>query len=223
MADAEYMKTYYIPALETHLTRAMILKNQGNPKPEELEAHLTLLQNELPDLLKSVRKPNAINVRRFNALRFDSIAFNQANNFISTLRRLHVNRFNNASNEKDSIALTLTSDPTQMLQFNRLRATFKNQSVTDLVENLTSVNRIIQIGDELVRKIYPIYMDPDPDHYFDFRTQFFAPKKYFLGTYFTTLAFNLGIVWFMTVFLFVALYYDWLRKLISLFGGSRKP
>ena len=223
MADAEYMKTYYIPALESHLTRAMILKNQGNPKPEELEAHLALLQNELPDLLNSVRKPNAINVRRFNALRFDSIAFNQTTDFISTLRRMHINRFNNANDEKDRIALKLTGDSTQKLQFNMLRATFKNQNVTELVENLTSVNRIIQIGDELVRKIYPIYMDPNPNHYFDFRTQFFAPKKYFLGTYFTTLAFNLGVIWLMIVFLFIALYFDWLRKLVSLFGGSREP
>ena len=65
---------------------------------------------------------------------------------------------------------------------------------------------------------YPIYNEPtETDGPLDFRTKFFAPKKHFWGNMYDTPYFNMIIIWLMSIFLMIALYYDGLRKLIKLF------
>jgi hypothetical protein len=43
-----------------------------------------------------------------------------------------------------------------------------------------------------------------------------------MGYYFDTLYFNIAVIWSMTVFLFVTLYLDGLKRLIKRLEGSRR-
>jgi len=60
-------------------------------------------------------------------------------------------------------------------------------------------------------------MDPKPSGILDYRAQFFAPQKNFLGTLISTYAFNVLVIWMMTIILYISLYFEWLRKAIKLF------
>ena len=88
-----------------------------------------------------------------------------------------------------------------------------------MLKNIGTKRRVITSDDELVQKIYPVYAKNEhPNHALDFRTNFYYPEKYFAGSYIDTKFFNLAIIWFMTVILFIAVYFDWLRKIV---GGNK--
>ncbi len=53
----------------------------------------------------------------------------------------------------------------------------------------------------------------------DYRAHFFAPQKNLFGATVSTFLFNNVVIWFMTVLLYVTLYFELLRKLINSFDG----
>ena len=57
------------------------------------------------------------------------------------------------------------------------------------------------------------------------RAHFFAPRKNFLGHYFSTYWFNLCVIWVMSFVLIITLYFDVFKKVLDLFGAiaSLKP
>ena len=67
---------------------------------------------------------------------------------------------------------------------------------------------------ELYQQIDPIYLDPSSDAPIGVRSHFFAPRKNFLGRYYDTYSFNIAFIWFMTILLYLALYFDLLGKLV---------
>ena len=74
-------------------------------------------------------------------------------------------------------------------------------------------NKILQYGDELVQQYDPVYRDPVPRNFLDFRSHFLAPRKYFAGRYFDTYGFNLVVIWSMSLVLYVMLYFEALKNL----------
>jgi hypothetical protein len=92
-----------------------------------------------------------------------------------------------------------------------------------MVERSNETVRIAEWRGELVQKIYPIYFeDHRPRHLLDFRENFYVPAKYFWGRKIDTLYFNIGMIWAMTVVLFVTLYFDLLKKLVDALEMRRK-
>jgi hypothetical protein len=68
----------------------------------------------------------------------------------------------------------------------------------------------------LLQKAYPIYSeDPRPAGKLDFRAAFYSPEKPFMGKKFDTLYFNICVIWTMTLVLFIALYFEALKKLVN--------
>jgi hypothetical protein len=84
-----------------------------------------------------------------------------------------------------------------------------------MVKNQDEPSRIIESNGQLIQKIYPIYKDPDPDHFIDFNAQFYLPTKHFMNATIETFFFNLCVIWSMSLLLYMTLYYNLLRKLIQ--------
>ena len=83
------------------------------------------------------------------------------------------------------------------------------------MRNKNDANRIIEKDNHYYQKINPVYMTPLPNHFLDFRTEFYVPVKHFMGRYFDTFKFNLAVIWIMTLSLMITLYFDVLRKIIE--------
>ena len=66
---------------------------------------------------------------------------------------------------------------------------------------------------ELIQRMDPIYLEPSSDSFL--RAHFYAPKKSIFGQYFDTYWVNMSVIWFMTITLIIALYFDLLKKLID--------
>ncbi len=95
---------------------------------------------------------------------------------------------------------------------------YYNESLADLVKNVSVKTRILEHNGELVQQINPIFADPKPKGILDYRAQFFAPTKNFLGLQMDTYYFNILIIWFVSVLFYITLYFELLRKLINSFS-----
>jgi len=98
-----------------------------------------------------------------------------------------------------------------------------NESLADLVKNVSTKERLLEYNGKLIQEINPIFQDPTPTHALDYRTAFFVPTKHFAGILFTTFVFNLFMIWVMTALLYVTLYFELLRKIIDSFGKVNLP
>jgi ABC-type multidrug transport system ATPase subunit len=115
----------------------------------------------------------------------------------------------------------------QAKRYNRPIAEVKNQhyneSLADLVKNVSTEDRMLEYNGRLIQQINPIFQDPKPAHVLDYRTAFFVPTKQLLGVTFSTYTFNLLVIWIMTLTLYATLYFEVLRKMIHAFGNVNLP
>jgi hypothetical protein len=102
---------------------------------------------------------------------------------------------------------------------NTAKNSYYNESLADLVKNVSVKDRIIEQDGRLFQQINPIFLDPNPANAFDYRTHFFAPQKNLLGAMVSTFWFNALVIWLMTVILYATLYLEALRRLINSFDG----
>jgi hypothetical protein len=84
------------------------------------------------------------------------------------------------------------------------------------VTNKNDLKKIVEYNDELVQKQNLIYLTPSSGNLFD--AHFYAPSKPFLGKQITTLSANILVIWMMSIFLIVVLFYDGFRRGMDLFG-----
>ncbi len=98
-----------------------------------------------------------------------------------------------------------------------------NESLADLVKNVTTKERMLEYGGKLIQQINPVFQAPSPAHALDYRTAFFVPTKTFAGLSFTTYSFNLLFIWIMSLAFYVTLYFELLRKFIGSFGKVNFP
>ena len=107
-------------------------------------------------------------------------------------------------------------DPEKLNMYKNL---YFNESLSDLVRNLGTEDRIIEGEHEFIQLIDPVYHIPDnPAHALDYRAHFFAPQKHLFGMYFDTFTFNILVIWLMTALLYLTLYFEALKKLLNAFS-----
>lgn len=224
IADADYKKIYFIPALETRLD--FVSLNHKNPDPiiqQQVQEDLNLLKRELTKELAFVGKTDFKSLNRFTVNDFDASVYEEVTTFLSILKKFYVVKFNRADEEKDKKITRLTNSVDKEKSFEEYRNSYQNESISELVKNTMETNRVIEKDGRLIQKIFPIYKDPDPAHIVDFDAQFYMPSKHFLNANIDTLYFNLGVVWCMTILLIFTLYFEVLRKIIEGLGNISNP
>jgi hypothetical protein len=92
---------------------------------------------------------------------------------------------------------------------------YHNKSLEVLVLNSETDEFFRETPFGYMQKIAPIYKEPD---FKNGRAHFLASEKNLFGITLGTFIFNLGILWLMIAFLYIALYYNWLRKLLGVSG-----
>ncbi|HET8860263.1 ATP-binding cassette domain-containing protein [Marivirga sp.] len=213
MAQAEYKTVYYIPMLKSYVD--YLNKNLDKRDSEEFKETINILRREIGVELEVVGEDKFDVYHKLTQENVDKWTLNKTEQFLNTLGRLYNNFFNEANTKKEKAIYMLTATPEKKERFEYLRNNYYNSAVATLVKNTNDPNRIIEYDGKLVQKIYPVFMEAQPDHPLDFRTQFYAGEKHFAGYIFNTLQFNLAVIWVMSIFLFVMLYFDVLRKIVT--------
>ncbi len=223
-AEADYKRTYLVPALESKLTYVLNQpydwKNSNNVGVVNA---LDLLRNEITYELDKVGPEKLPEVDRLQTGKFDSTVYVKTKEFLSVLRKYYAIRANNASKDREALIAQMTDTPEKKNAFDVMRLRYENKSVTSMVENSNELNRIVEWRGRLVQKFYPIYFeDHRPRNIFDFQANFYVPTKFFLGKIYDTFYFNLLVIWSMTIVLYITLYFDILKKGVHALENWRK-
>jgi hypothetical protein len=155
--------------------------------------------------------------------KFDSSGYQKAYSFLENLKRVYIKRYNNADQKKEQIIEELINTPEKEREYDEFKDQYHNETISEIVKNISETHRIIERDGKLIQKIYPIYKDPDPDHVIDFDAQFYMPSKHFLNRNIDTFYFNTGVIWSMSLVMALLLYFDILRKIIDGIGNLSTP
>lgn len=223
IAESDYKKIYYIPKLETELAYCLGSRpNWKNPRHEKLAASLNLVKNEIEYELDQVGRENLPEVDRLVIGKFDSMVYVKSMKFLSTLKTYYGKKQNRAMQEKETLIASLTDTPQKATQFAKDRDHYQNKMVSSAVKNTATLDRVVEYDGRLIQKIYPIYFDDHkPTYGMDISTNLFQPTKHLFGATFDTLYFNVTVIWSMTLFLFITLYFDLLKKFMKLFEHKK--
>ncbi|HMJ68417.1 MAG TPA: ATP-binding cassette domain-containing protein [Cyclobacteriaceae bacterium] len=217
-AIAEYKKLYYIPTLSSKLAEVVNNRNQWRNRNENnpIRKSLELLQSELKRELAQFPDNKFPEIDRLVVGKFDSATYVKTNQFLNLLKEYYNVKSGRANREREAMVAEATNTPEKLAMYNEAKVRYQNDAVTNLVENTANSVRIVEWNGELIQKVYPIYCeDQRPSGMFDFRAQFYSPVKHFMGTSFNTLYFNIAVIWIMTILLYIALYFEALKKLVN--------
>ena len=222
MAQSEFKTIYFIPRLESDLEFAHHhISNRTEEEKNKVSYRLQTIRNELAKELISIKGASFDDYENLYYDKFNDDVFDNTMEFLETLRSYYNLRFNKADEGKKEIMHALTENEQLREDFIELRTAYENEAIATIVKNTVTEHRILEHNNELIQKVYPVYMDHDfPQHFLDFRAQFYSANKHIFGLHLDTLLFNTLMIWFMTIVLGILLYYDGLNRLIS--GFSKK-
>jgi hypothetical protein len=223
ISEATFRKDYWIPELKKKVIAMSSIVDLKSDEGVKAANGLTLIKHEIerentfnPDIKfenAELLTPELITQETLISLR----------EHLEKLARYYVKQRNAVDAEKDRIIATKVKTPEERDAFNKLRDDYYNESLGDLVMNSTDFYRIIERDGKLIQRLHPVYQDPVGSSIL--RSQFFAPRKVLFGHYIDTYWANLLVIWSMSIFLMLTLYFDALSKLLEFLGslGERLP
>lgn len=137
--------------------------------------------------------------------------------FFAAYKKFYQDAYNKAVAIREQTIFKRENATGSDYKLNEYKNRYYNESLADLVTNISEKERIIEYDGQLVQQIYPIYLDPKPSGPLDYRAHFFAPNKNLLGTRVSTYWFNILVIWLMTLMLYITLYFELLKKLVNSF------
>lgn len=217
MSQAEFHKSLYIPELETKLDDCLNSHKIDSLK-EQVKQDLLILKNELV-LQNEITPYQFTQFDKFVHNQFNLDLYNNLKKHLQVLKKHYIKIYNENSQAKDQVIGSLTKTSVERKEFLDLKNRYHNEAIERLVTATETPERIVETSSHLVQKVYPIFKNPEKSTALDFRTHFFAPKKRLGGMLYDTLGFNILIIWLMSAFLYVTLYFNALRRLIEGIGN----
>ena len=217
ITNADFKISWHIPELESRLIDVKAeLQVKGEIK--ENKDNLLVLKNEL---LKEDQQTEGIDIPGesfFDPATMTMEKIDRIENILDELNIHYLEVFSRENQHKNNKVKNLLKNLEDT--YYRYLNDYHNERLADEVRKIYEKKKIVEFEHGLVRMIDPVYQDPNPSHPLDFRTHFFAPRKHFLGKFHETYTFNMIMIWVLTGFLYVALYYDWLGRVVRRGGVS---
>jgi len=218
LSQNEWYSSFLIPTLGVKVNECLVAGR--NPEYRDYTENnfrkIIYHLNELSEI--SGVKPgdwiSSVNYSQFNDITGDDVKL-----FLDSLKvtfRL-INR--EISLQRDSLYNAKASQMGND-KFNRLRETDYNESLADIVLNRLNTSKIYETDTKLIQKADLVYMSPGSKYG---RAHFFAPYKLLGNLKIDTMIFNVVVIWIMTLFLFVTLYYNVLKRFLQFLENQQLP
>ena len=191
-----------------------------HPQKQLLAENLGLLKNEFNSAIVLFDDMQGFDTGKFTVEEFNTGVATEAEEFLGKLEEKYIKIFNAVNKKKDNLIVTLQQGETGKEDYLKFYDDYYNDFLADIVKKTSEKNKMIRVGSHLVQNYEPIYHVAADGHNFSLRAPFFAPSKFIFGKEIDTLYFNLIIIWILSIIFYITLYYDILRKIISM--GGRK-
>jgi ABC-type multidrug transport system ATPase subunit len=211
--QTDFKKVYFIPEMNQRLDKVMAELNETDTIIEQTD-NLELLKNEVQKEMKLVPEIQFEYTDNLEVGKFTGITGRKLREYLRSLDTHYSKKFQLANKQKENlINHAMENFPKKYVA---MRDKYHNESIEDIVRKVFEKNKILVYDNELIQQIEPIYLDPLPQKPWEFRSHFLAPTKHFMGRYYDTFWFNMMVVWIFTILLYIALYYELLRRLLNM-------
>jgi ABC transport system ATP-binding/permease protein len=178
----------------------------------EIIKYLEVLRNEFAKEMKANAKIQFIHLNELTIDKLNDGAIEDAITYLDQINRYYIKLYNKANQQKDERVNEQQRTPEERERFLRLKRAYSNETLEEFVTNSNEVERIVEYKGELIQKIYPIYLDPSSNF---IKAHFYAPRKMVFGNFFPTFWVNVCVIWFMTIMLYLGLYYRVFLKFLD--------
>jgi len=216
MSNASFRSNFQIRELQNKLV--FIERNLENDgEAENVRDAFTLLRNEIRDEYRERMIMHAYyeetptyflkDVEELRAGRAGEELLAYTGEYLQALKEFYIQANKEAQAGKNTVMARF--EPEALKQ---LRQDHYNEKLEEFVTNKNTFERITEFKGNLIRKYDPIYADPT--HPF-VKAHFYAPRKMVFGSFIPTLWVNVMVIWFMTLLLYILLYYRVLKKVLD--------
>ncbi|MEN8156124.1 MAG: ATP-binding cassette domain-containing protein [Bacteroidota bacterium] len=217
ISNATYMESFLIPTLESSLDETLELM-ASERKGDQVRMNLAMISGELTHLKEHLPTiysdtDNGLTVNSFNQDVADTIKASLAH-----IKLLARKQRGEGSKAKSLIRQQLTGELGGLASFSDFRDAYENAQLSDLLLNNKELNKIEQKGTILVRRYNPVYMESASPVG---RAHLYASHKRIGNKKIDTLWFNMMVIWFSCLLLYLTLYFDTLRKVLAFFENMR--
>jgi len=211
--QADHIAIYKASNLESKLEHAIEFSQSSDiTRQRELERNLLVVRNELlTDENFRFAQANQIEAGCSQAL------IQAAKDHVGQVRAHWAKRSAMASVKEGEIIEALRVVHGGDVGLEEFRESNHNNAIEKFVRDLDSEYRIVERDNSLAILADPIYRSPEGNLFFS-KCHLFSPHKYLLGIKLSTPTFNIIIIWLMTIFMYIVLYFNSLRKLIAWFN-----
>jgi ABC transport system ATP-binding/permease protein len=214
---ATYKKDFWMQKITNKVSKIDIELKAGK-RTTDLETDINLLYNELKKEEKYSKKKcpvlNKINPRDYN----EEVAKGIKDYLVNVVKNHYINVDIAARKKHDAITQKfIKALGNEGLV--KLKDDYENISLTELVKNANDISgeRSLEKNGRLIQQTDPIFLDPVDSKIG--RAHFFAPRKNFLGYYYSTFWFNISVIWMMSVLLIITLYFDIFKLVLDGMGN----
>ena len=187
--------------------------NESNSINETKNA-LKVIYNEVEKEMRNVPEIKFDALDKLNETSFYRGVSRKVNIYLNELDNYYSLDFSRADRIKQKIINKNLENKSDV--YYRFRDNYHNEAVSDIVKKVYETNKVLEFQNELIQHFDPVYQDPVVKGKLDFRSHFFSPKKHFWGKYYDTYWFNICVVWILTIIFYMILYFELLKKLITL-------
>lgn len=209
-SEASYAMSAWIPELNDLNDKCEAYLKSGDK--ENLKQSADLLFTEISKLSNSRLKKYPSMLRKhmtpvYGAESHDLLAVE-----LDSLRSFYSRQFAYYNAQCDSVSESLLSKYGSAEKVVELKRRYTNEALDMHLLNKRNFQQIEVYPDLIVRKKQPVYNVPD-NHWG--RAHFYAPSKRFGEFVIPTVWFNCIVIWIGSAILYLTLYFDLLRRLIS--------
>ncbi len=153
--------------------------------------------------------------------RLDSLTAEQVRNYLGRLSTEFKHRLRKTMDLKDSLIRIITTNRADSDKWYKLETDYYNKGLASFVLNddPTLKKKSVEKSDLIIQKFEPGFMPPTANNG---RAHFCAPFKMIGSLKIDTFWFNLIVVWLVSLLLYIALYFNILRKILSGFDKTSR-
>ena len=214
----DYKQVYYLPELEDIIGEYKALHKEGTDSAlVEAGKLMLLLNNEVTDLLSQEKDLKFEELHRLNVKKFDEEVASNTLEYFDQLSIYYSAKFNEANEVKELRVIKLKEREDKERNYKAIYDAHHNEFLADEIKNTLTKHKILRMNNRLVQNYDPIYREPAFSGVLSFRTHFYAPNKTIFGLRINTYAFNIMMLWVMTIILYATLYFEFFKKSFEAF------
>jgi len=216
-STANFRQAFLVPELRKIIRESKGLLGSTNPEDlTKLYENLEILRNEISHELQEINSLQFPAVEHLSAQLVTPEHLVAAEDFLDELNDVYSLLYNKVSKQKDNVVTAMNSGE-YGITYQQLYDNNYNEFLGEILKKSRSDKPILRENGRIIQVKDPVYLYPEPEA-LSFRTHFFAPVKYIAGEKIDTYLFNLIIISLFSVLLYIALYYDLLKKLMQATG-----